>query len=209
MKRYKGKTLNLIPICKTIKTEKVGDKHKWVEVEYFIPAGTEIVLEEVETEAVDHECNLDLCVVCQDRFNKVFNKMVDICKTNPQLNEEGKKKVQEAREFFDQPKEEKHPMDVCLHTNRKKPAPMCLYEACLTCGKTIKDQPLTPKDVDVDSLLTAKEVGLRRGQAYENFVSWWGKAENRMKNGNYAEIFYLEDKEFDRLYQTFLSEYKK
>lgn len=52
----------------------------------------------------DHECHPDRCVVCQDRYNKAFNTMIDIMKTNPQLNEEGKKKVQEAREFFDQPK---------------------------------------------------------------------------------------------------------
>lgn len=61
-----------------------------------------------------------------------------------------------------------------------------------------KDQSLTPKD-----------VGMRKGQAYENFVSWWGRAENRMKAGNYSELFYLKDEEFDRLYQEFLKSYKK
>lgn len=62
---------------------------------------------------------------------------------------------------------------------------------CNNCKTFYEDQPLTPKD-----------VGMRRGEAMYKFDKWLWKNEE-------SEIHELLDEEFDRLFQQFLSEYRK
>lgn len=151
--------------------------------------GYEVAL--ILNELIKYGTEIVLEEVCEHEEDSAGNGLCHKCdKPIDQPKEEKESGTMKFGIKPDQPKEEKEwPKEVngwtmescgCMRNDSKENK----------CGLH-RDQPLTPKD-----------VGLRKGQALFNFHHWADEYSAK-------ELFYISDEDFDRLYQSFLSEYKK
>lgn len=209
----------------------IRTKEGWFEGQYFsdsrffIPAGTEIELEEIKECGV-RDINCGVCWVTNIRrcdggrgkceYNCPCHLQVKVQEdTAEELCDKCNKSFRSHStlhsfsddikppeficdsEVVDQPKEDILP---CKIKKYWKGNHVCNYVDHIECelckdGESV-DQPLTE--------LTPKDVGMGKGEALMSFVRWM--------NTNFPTFHWdleLSDERFDEYYQKFLSEYKK
>ena len=207
MKRYKVTKM----VTETIETTSMGN------IEHIIiPAGTEICLEEVK-EKCSHDSvtslnNKKFCCDCGEEVkeekehehfwltlssaHKKGEHWITVSCLDCGLKKETKV---EWDGFKDMEKRNKEIGDAIFKDKHKEEEQAIVSEQKDICGNAIvKDQPLTPKD-----------VGMRKGEALEDFRDWLRVKKEDNFWSNHAQLYKISDEEFDRLYQQFLYEHKK